>query len=119
MFVKVAERERARSLRRELGLPIKEIARQIGVSVSSVSLWVRDVSLTPEQEAALDARNPARNAQRNGAANNSKRCRAEPVCGTGTRAATRAGGGSAAHQGLHAPLGRGLQAPELRDVHQQ
>jgi hypothetical protein len=75
--VKVAERERARSLRRELGLPVKEIARRVGVSVSSVSLWVRDVPLTPEQEAALDARNPARNAQRNGAANNAKRCRAE------------------------------------------
>ena len=77
MFVKVGERERARSLRRELGLPIKEIARRVGVSVSSVRLWVRDVPLTPEQEAALDARNPARNAQRNGAANNSKRCRAK------------------------------------------
>jgi hypothetical protein len=77
VFVKVAEREMARSLRGELGLPIKEIARRVGVSVSSVSLWVRDVPLTPEQEAALDALNPARNAQRNGAANNSKRRRAE------------------------------------------
>jgi hypothetical protein len=77
VFVKVAEQEMARSLRRDLGLPIKEIARRVGVSVSSMSLWVRDVSLTPEQEAALDARNPVRNAQRNGAANNSKRCRAE------------------------------------------
>jgi transcriptional regulator with XRE-family HTH domain len=28
----------ARSLRRDLGLPIKEIARRVGVSVSSVSL---------------------------------------------------------------------------------
>jgi hypothetical protein len=77
MFVKVAEREMARSLRRELGLPIKEIARRVGVSVGSVSLWVRDVPLTPVQQAALDARNPARNAQRNGAASNSRRCRAE------------------------------------------
>lgn len=67
----------ARSLRRELGLPIKEIARRVGVSVGSVSLWVRDVPLTPEQQAALDARNPVRNAQRNGAASNSRRCRTE------------------------------------------
>jgi hypothetical protein len=44
VFVKVAEQEMARSLRRDLGLPVKEIARRVGVSVSSVSLSVRDVS---------------------------------------------------------------------------
>jgi hypothetical protein len=76
VFVKRAERELARQLRKDLGLSVKEIARRVGVSVSSVSLWVRDVPLTPDQEAALDARNPVRNAQRNGAANNAKRCRA-------------------------------------------
>src|SRR5215207_10147000 len=75
MFVKMEEREEARRLRHERGLPVKEIAGIVGVSVSSVSLWVRDVSLTPEQEAALDARNPARNGQRRGAINNSRRCR--------------------------------------------
>jgi hypothetical protein len=75
MFVKIAEREQARTLRRDLGLPIKEIARRVGVSVSSVSLWVRDVPLTPAQEAALDARNPVRNGQRNGTENSSRRRR--------------------------------------------
>ena len=54
---------------------MKEIARIVGVSVGSVSLWVRDVPLTPAQEAALDARNPVRNGQRRGTVNNSKRCR--------------------------------------------
>jgi transcriptional regulator with XRE-family HTH domain len=75
VFVKTAERERARRLRGEQGLPVKEIARRVGVSVSSVSLWVRDVPLTPDQQAALDARNPIRNRQRLGTENNSKRCR--------------------------------------------
>lgn len=56
-------------------MPVKEIARIVGVSVGSVSLWVRDVPLTPAQEAALDARNPVRNGQRRGTVNNSKRCR--------------------------------------------
>jgi hypothetical protein len=73
--VKREERERARRLRAEQGLPIKEIARLVGVSVSSVSTWVRDVPLTPEQEAALDARNPVRNGQLRGTVNNSRRCR--------------------------------------------
>jgi hypothetical protein len=76
LFVKREERELARRLRSEQGLPVKEIARVVGVSVSSVSLWVRDVPLTPEQEAALDARNPVRNGQRRGTINNSLRCRA-------------------------------------------
>jgi hypothetical protein len=76
VFVKREERELARRLRAEQGLPVKEIARVVGVSVSSVSLWVRDVPLTPEQEAALDARNPVRNGQRRGTVSNSQRCRA-------------------------------------------
>jgi hypothetical protein len=75
VFVKREERELARRLRAEQGLPIKAIARVVGVSVSSVSTWVRDVPLTPEQEAALDARNPVRNGQRRGTVNNSRRCR--------------------------------------------
>jgi hypothetical protein len=32
---------------------MKQIARRLGVSVSSVSLWVRDVELSPEQRLAL------------------------------------------------------------------
>src|SRR5919112_6701766 len=39
---KMAERQQARRLRRT-GLPLGEIAVRLGVSKSSVSLWVRDV----------------------------------------------------------------------------
>lgn len=49
----------------------------MGVSASSVSLWVRDIPLTAEQEAALDARNPTRNAQLSGARVFRERRRAE------------------------------------------
>jgi hypothetical protein len=42
---KLAERQQARQLRRT-GLPLAEIAR-LGVSRSSVSVWVRDVSFDP------------------------------------------------------------------------
>jgi hypothetical protein len=75
VFVKTEERHLARRLRAEQGLAVKEIARIVGVSVSSVSLWVRDVPLTAEQEAALAARNPVRNGQRRGTISNSRRCR--------------------------------------------
>jgi transposase-like protein len=54
--MKTRERQAARELRRE-GESIKEIARCLGVSKSSVSLWVRDIELTSEQHAALQARN--------------------------------------------------------------
>jgi transposase-like protein len=64
--MKTAERERARTIRREEGAPIKEIARHVGVSSSSVSLWVRDIKLTPAQERELLRRNPAYNRQLSG-----------------------------------------------------
>jgi hypothetical protein len=60
--MKTEQRELARSLRRE-GRSVKEIARMVGVSLSSVSLWVRDVELTPEARAALHDRNPTRNGE--------------------------------------------------------
>ena len=41
---KVVERQQARRLRRT-GLPLGEIAVRLGVSKSSVSLWVRDVEI--------------------------------------------------------------------------
>lgn len=44
-------------MRRHEGRSIKEIARLLGVSTSSVSLWVRDIELSSEQHAALAARN--------------------------------------------------------------
>jgi transposase-like protein len=61
--VKTRERLEARRLRADDGLPIKEIARRLGVATSSVSVWVRDVELTAEQQAALLEQNPAYNRQ--------------------------------------------------------
>ena len=43
---KLATQQQARRLRRT-GLPLAEIAATLGVSKSSVSLWVRDVEFTP------------------------------------------------------------------------
>lgn len=63
--MKTVERDLARELRRQ-GLPIKEIAQRVGVSQSSVSLWVRDIELTAEQQDALRAMNPAYNRQLSG-----------------------------------------------------
>ena len=57
-------------MRLEEGRSIKEIARLVGVAPSTVSLWVRDINLTPEQHAALQHLNPAYNRQRNGWAAN-------------------------------------------------
>ncbi len=47
---KLAERERARVLRGQ-GLPLVDIATQLGVAKSSVSLWVRDVDFAPRPRA--------------------------------------------------------------------
>jgi transcriptional regulator with XRE-family HTH domain len=74
--MKTEERSECRRLRRELGLPVKEIARRVSVSQSSVSLWVRDVPLTPEQLEALRQMNPAYNRQLRGATRNAERGRA-------------------------------------------
>jgi transcriptional regulator with XRE-family HTH domain len=52
---KLAERERARRLR-ATGLPMAEIAARLGVSRSSVSLWVRDVPFGPRQRDARGRR---------------------------------------------------------------
>lgn len=73
--MKIRERDEARTLRREQGQSIKEIARAVGVSRSSVSLWVRDIELTPAQIAELASRNSILNAQRNGALTRSRRAR--------------------------------------------
>jgi orotate phosphoribosyltransferase-like protein len=53
--LKTAERARARELRAK-GWSIKDIERQLNVSRSSVSLWIRDVVLAPEQLERLVAR---------------------------------------------------------------
>ena len=77
--MKLAEREQARRLRREQGLPIKVIAATVGASSSSVSRWVADVELTPEQEAALRDANPIYNRQRSGTARSSANARLRRV----------------------------------------
>ena len=43
---KLVEQQRARELRAE-AWTLQDIARELGVSKSSVSLWVRDVEFTP------------------------------------------------------------------------
>lgn len=64
--MKPEKREAARRLRRE-GQSINEIVHALGVSKSSVSLWVRDVELTPQQQRSLyDRRGPRYEAQTNG-----------------------------------------------------
>jgi hypothetical protein len=75
--VKTRERQLARRLRREEGAAINEIASRVGVSKSSVSLWVRDIELTPEQQQALLERNPAYNRQHSGWAKAAEHRRAE------------------------------------------
>lgn len=87
--MKTVERQRARKLRREQGLSVKELARILSVSTSSVSLWVRDIELTPGQLAALrqagvkgGAANAARGLARRRAAQargRSEACRRDPL----------------------------------------
>jgi transposase-like protein len=77
--MKTEERELARIIRREEGAPIKEIARRVGVAASSVSLWVRDIELTPAQEQELLRRNPAYNRQLSGTAIQAANRRAERI----------------------------------------
>jgi transcriptional regulator with XRE-family HTH domain len=53
VFVKPIERVEAQRLRREEGMSVKVIARRLGVSVSSVSRWTRQIELTAAQVEAL------------------------------------------------------------------
>jgi hypothetical protein len=74
--MKTREREEARRLRREEGLSVREIQRRLNVSKSSVSLWVRDVPLTPEQLEWLRRSNGSHPRQLRGAMRNAERARA-------------------------------------------
>ena len=76
MFVKVSEREEARRLRREDGLALRVIAARVGVAVSSVSLWTRDIELTESQHERLRQANPIYNRQLRGQAGRSASARA-------------------------------------------
>jgi predicted transcriptional regulator len=53
--MKTDERFRARELRAK-GLSVREVAKVVGVSQASASVWVRDIHLTPAQRSALDER---------------------------------------------------------------
>jgi hypothetical protein len=64
--MKTTDRSEARRLRR-LGWSVREIERQLNVSRSSVSRWVRDIQLTDEQIAVLDRRSATSPGQRAGA----------------------------------------------------
>ena len=65
-MAKPEERRAARYLRQQQGLSNKEIAAELSVARSSVSLWGRDIALTAQQQAHLDDRNKHHPAQRNG-----------------------------------------------------
>jgi hypothetical protein len=76
--MKTSERDMARKLRCE-GRSMREITRLVGVSKSSVSLWVRDIELTPEQHEALRTRNIRYDGQRLGNEAWSAQCRERRV----------------------------------------
>lgn len=56
--MKNIERDKARSLRKEQGLSIKQIAKILNVAKSSVSVWVRDIVLDDNQLNALKTKKP-------------------------------------------------------------
>lgn len=64
--MKVELQNKARLLRAE-GKSVKEIADLLGVSKSSVSLWVRDIQLSEEQKHTLKQKQNLRSAQLAGA----------------------------------------------------
>jgi transcriptional regulator with XRE-family HTH domain len=73
------ERAEARRLRRDDGLAMRAIAVRLGVAVSSVSTWTRDIPLTDEQHARLRAANPIYNQQVRGQGGRSASARAVRV----------------------------------------
>jgi transcriptional regulator with XRE-family HTH domain len=76
VFVKPVERQAARQLRRDEGRSIREIASLLQVSVSSVSRWTADITLSPGFIEALRQRNPAINSRLNGTREQSAAARA-------------------------------------------
>ncbi len=89
--MKTAERNKAGLLRREQGLSVKELTRLLGVSKSSVSLWVRDIELTRAQREALQERMGAAG-EAGSAANAAKGlARRREAQGSGRAAARREG----------------------------
>jgi transcriptional regulator with XRE-family HTH domain len=74
--VKLVERDEARRLRREQGLAMRDIAARLGVAVSTVSVWTRDIPLTAEQHERLRQANPIYNQQLRGQEGRSASARA-------------------------------------------
>lgn len=72
--MKLKKKNEAIELRKQ-GLSMKEISKELQVSQSSVSLWVRDIVLTPEQILKLSANNPIINRQLSGAKTKSNNAR--------------------------------------------
>ena len=109
--MKPDKREAARQLRREQGLSINQICKQLSVSKSSVSLWVRDVELTETQKEELNRQHFAHRGQAAGGATNAAKFRAlrEQYQQEGRqRARTR----PAPYRRLYALLGRRRKKPE-------
>lgn len=63
--MKNEEHLQAQSMRQN-GLSIKDIAQELGVSKSTVSVWVRDIELSLNQIEALKKKNPAYNGDHSG-----------------------------------------------------
>ena len=61
--MKLREQREARSMRRDDGLALSEIAIRLKVSKSTVSVWVRDIILSDAQVSHLAASNPVYNGQ--------------------------------------------------------
>jgi transcriptional regulator with XRE-family HTH domain len=77
--VKPVERDEAQRLRREDGLAMRVIAARLGVALSSVSRWTRDIELTDEQHQRLRDANPIYNQQLRGQEGRSTAARAVRV----------------------------------------
>jgi hypothetical protein len=58
--MKGKKRSQAIFLRKEKGMSINVIAKEVGVAKSTASIWLRDIELTDEQKNNLDIRNPAK-----------------------------------------------------------
>lgn len=74
--MKTEERTRARQLRAEQGLSVRDIAREVGCARSTASRWVRDVPLTDHQRERLTSRDPTAGGRLLGAARNAELGRA-------------------------------------------
>jgi transcriptional regulator with XRE-family HTH domain len=72
----IERREKARHLRQQ-GMSIRQIAETVGASRGSISLWVRDIRLTEDQEEKLRQNQQRWAAQNTGAQVNRSRARTQ------------------------------------------